>query len=586
MNEGMITFDPSVPLWLVGLLFVPATIFFLWKEWRRKLRFRTQRIVAVLIMMLMLAAIFLHPQSNLIRSGRTLILTHGYNTRQIDSLMVEHADLRIVHTPEAEPYKNSRPLKSYFEVIDLEKSISFVAGEGLPLHVLALLDQRNFKFIPGEQPSGIVELSSPNHSIVNRQNSIAGTFRNVSGRHSILLTGPGGKEDSVTTTANGTTSFDLSFTPRQAGPVLYTLTVKDNEGNVIEEKIPVVVDDFSPLTVLVVLSYPTFETTFLKNFIGSKGNRLVLRSQLSRNNFGYEYVNHHALRFSALTKDVLDQFDLLIADQATLQRLSKQESSVLKQSIQNGLGLLAIYDELPKQKTEDNFFPFQTISVKGDTTTIGGALKKQSLPVLPFRIVNKTPLQTVLRNDSGVLSGYTLSGKGKIGFQLMQQTYRLMLAGDTIAYGNLWSPLLERIARSDDQMESTEFTNAFPYYVDEPLHLKLISSEDSPTLLTDSVRISLREDVLLDDVWRTTVWPTTPGWHTIQTASGTQNYYVYKADEWRSIALENQMKGNYLTSVKEYADGEATNEKRRIPALLFYAVFLTAAGFLWLAPKL
>ena len=147
-------------------------------------------------------------------------------------------------------------------------------------------------------------------------------------KHSIFLVGAGGKEDSVTITNNGTTPFALSFTPRQAGKLLYTLSVKDSQGNSQEGNFPIIVNNFSPLTVLVVLSYPTFESTFLKNFIVSRGNKLVLRSQLSRNNFGYEYVNHEPLKFSTLTKNILDEFDLLIADQATLQRLSNQESSI------------------------------------------------------------------------------------------------------------------------------------------------------------------------------------------------------------------------------------------------------------------
>ena len=582
----MMTFDPSAPLWLIALLFVPVTTFLLWKEWKRKLTLRTPRVAAAFIMMLMLAAIFLRPQHNVTKSRRILLLTNGYNVDQIDSLVNAHVDVQIMNTPGTELYKDSRTLKSYYELRELEGNIEFIAGEGLPRHALALLDKKNFTFLPGMRPTGIVDLASPKQMIKNRQSRISGTFRNVSGEHSIFLLGPGGKEDSVTITNNGTTPFTLSFTPRQAGKLLYTISVKDSLGDPQEGNLPIIVNNFSPLTVLVVLSYPTFESTFLKNFIVSRGNKLVLRSQLSRNNFGYEYVNHEPLKFSTLTKNILDEFDLLIADQATLQKLSNQESSFLKQSIQNGLGLLAFYDGAPKEKAQNNFFPFRTISVKGDTTTINEGSKKYTLPALPFRVVNETPLQAVLRNESGILSGYTLSGKGKIGFQLTQQTYRLMLAGDTIAYGDLWSPLLERIARPHDQSVAVQFANPFPYYVDEPFDIKLISSGDSPALQTDSVSIPIREDVWVDDVWHATIWPSTPGWHTLQTDGRPMEYYIAKAGEWRSIAIENQMNDNDLVWDKGHLDMERTTDQRRIPPVWFYAAFLIAAGFLWLAPKL
>lgn len=580
------TFDPSVPLWLFALLFVPVTIFLLWKEWERKMALRIPRVVAAFVMMLMLAALFLRPHHNVSKSRRILLLTNGYNIGQVDSLVNSHQDVRIINTPGTEQYKDSRPLKSHYELRELEGNIEFIAGEGLPRHVLALLDKKNFTYLPGKRPSGIVELSSPSPMIKNRQGRISGIFRNISGKHSVFLLGPGGKEDSVAITGNGIIPFTLLFTPRQTGKLLYTLSVKDSHGNSQEDNIPIIVNDFSPLRVLVVLSYPTFETTFLKNFITSRGNMLVFRSQLSTNKFGFEYVNHEPLKFSTLSKNILDDFDLLIADQATLQRLSNPESSDLKQSIRNGLGLLAIYDVAPKEKAENNFFPFRTISVKGDTTTVNEGSKKYTLPALPFRVVNETPLQTVLRNESGILSGYTLSGKGKIGFQLTQQTYRLMLAGDTIAYGDLWSPLIERLARPRDQSASVEFANPFPYYVDEPLHIKLISSTDSPALLADSVRIPIREDVQVDDVWHTTIWPSTSGWHTLQIDGQPIEYYVAKPAEWRSMAIENQMKDNDLVWEKGHGDSEKTIDQRLIPPAWFYATFLIAAGFLWLAPKL
>ena len=95
----MMTFDPSVPLWLIALLFVPVTIFLLWKEWERKLTLRILRVVAAFIMMLMLAAIFLRPYHNVTKSRRILLLTNGYNVGQIDSLVnANHGCANYEHT--------------------------------------------------------------------------------------------------------------------------------------------------------------------------------------------------------------------------------------------------------------------------------------------------------------------------------------------------------------------------------------------------------------------------------------------------------------------------------------------------------
>lgn len=582
----MITFDPVAPWWLLMLLFVAITAFLLWKEFGRKLSFPALRLVAVLIMMVTLAAILFRPHTNIFSSTSILLLTPGYQTSQVDSLVSLTNNLRIVHAPETNPYKGSRTLTSYREIDDLQGNITFVAGQGLPLHALDLLDRKSFTFIPGNPPEGIVNLFVTTRPTINRLSEVTGEFRNISGTHSIALIGPGGKEDSVTITRKGTTHFTLSFTPRQTGPLLYTLTVSDNLGNTYEEKVPLSVDKPSPLKILVVSSYPTFETTFLKNFFAAKGHGLVVRSQMSRSNFSYEYINHAALRFSVLSKNILDEFDLLIIDRQSIQSLSNQESLALKQSIRNGLGVLSLYDVSPKEKDQDDFFPFRTTAIKGDTTTITSGSKRLKLPTLPFRVNDDVPLQQVFTNNSGILSGYTLEGTGRIGFQLLQETYRLLLAGDTLTYGKLWSPLLERIARTNKKAASASITTPFPYYTDDPISLRLISSRETPELLADSVRIPLHEDVQLDDVWQAKIWASTPGWHSIQIDGEKLDYFVSKTGEWQSLAIENQMKANQLNFRAEQIAAETSREIRRIHPLLFYGVFLLAAGFLWLAPKL
>jgi hypothetical protein len=255
-------------------------------------------------MMLTLACIIFRPYTNISKSKTILLLTPGYNTERIDSLITLRRDLRIMHAPGAAPYNKSDELLSYHQVRDLERDLEFVAGEGLPAYALDLLDKKTFTFLHGNPPDGVVKISLPEKVNVNQQSTVNGVYRNQSGSHSIVLIGPGGKEDSLTITKEGASPFSLSFTPKQKGKLLYTIVIRDTVRISKEEKLPVTVESPLPLKVLVVLSYPTFETTFLKNFIASKGNEVVLRSQLSRNNFSYEYVNHPALDFLSSIKTV------------------------------------------------------------------------------------------------------------------------------------------------------------------------------------------------------------------------------------------------------------------------------------------
>jgi hypothetical protein len=161
-----------------------------------------------------------------------------------------------------------------------------------------------------------------------------------------------------------------------------------------------------------------------------------------------------------------------------------------------------------------------------------------------------------------------------------------MLSGDSISYADIWSLLLERIARTAKKESLISITSPFPYYRDEPVHVRLISTHESPSLMADSTRVPLREDVQLDDVWHATVWPSTKGWHTLKVNGENLEYFVADDGAWRSLSIANQMKANSLASRNEDQPKMFSSERKKISPLLFYALFLIAAGFLWLVPKL
>lgn len=585
----MTAFNALLPTWVILGLLLPLSGFLIWGEWKRQYRFRTVRVIAACVMMIMLAGILLRPMYAVEKSSSILLLTPGYDNLKADSLLKVNPDLILKHTPDTSPYKESTVLPSYHELAVIGSNIHFILGQGVPTHALDLIDSRRFSFIPGDSPKGITKLSLPQRILANRRNPIEGTYNNVSEKKWIYLSGPGGKEDSVIVNGSGLKFFSLSFSPRQSGNLLYTFTIKDSIGNSIQENIPLHVREAAPLNILFIQGYPTFEIQYLKNFLSHKNHKLVLRHQLSENNFRYEYANRTAVQVSRLTKNALDQFDVLITDTDALQKLSEAEKSILKESIQSGLGLLTLHNKPLKENTKPaDFFPFEITLIKTDTTLITTGSKPVTLPAVPMRVPSTSSVQSVLENKSGVLSGYAYAGAGKIGFQFLQETYRLTLSGDSLGYSNLWSPLIEHIARLQDEASAIKITNRFPWYTDEPLHIEVISSQEKPVLFTDSVRIPLQEDVLIDDIWHATLWGDRPGWHILQTGDATDlAYYISKKDDWKSLSIAGQMTENFSAANKmENLSTEKIAEQREVSPLYFYLLFIVAAGFIWLVPKL
>ena len=154
-------------------------------------------------------------------------------------------------------------------------------------------------------------------------------------------------------------------------------------------------------------------------------------------------------------------------------------------------------------------------------------------------------------NKSGVLNGYGFQLAGKIGFQLLHETYRLSLSGDSLAYAEIWAPLLESVARRKKENSRIKILTPFPWYEDEPLEIEVITSGDNIMLTDDSIQVPLREDINVDNVWHTRTWSFKKGWHTLKTNEGTvRPYYIQSRPAWNALSISNQIRINGLKSSK------------------------------------
>ncbi len=581
------SFNTLLPLELVASVLVLLAAFFIGLEWRRKQSLRVLRIISVGLMILALAGIILQPAYTVEKSSSIILLTANYDQKKVDSLLQLNSSATLKHIEGVKPHKGSK-LLSYSDLYSIQDDIQFIVGEGLPNHALDVLDHKTFQFIPADKTEGITQLHIDESILSNRTNAIKGLYYNESGKTRIVLKGPTGREDSILIEKTGNQPFQLSFQPKQSGNISYELIMKKIDGNTSSDILPLHVEESKPLRILFLQSYPTFETQYLKNFLTAKGHQLLLRYQLSKNNFRFEYGNLPSQQFSRLTNELLNRFDLVLLDANELKTLSPTEQTTLHESIQNGLGLLML-DVDPSKETKGriNFFPFQVQKIKVDTTSLVLSKTSFTLPALPYRVNESSSAKSILANKSGILSGYKNQGLGKIGFQFLQQTYQLTLAGDSIRYSNLWSPVIENISRLNISSSKIKIKNSFPVYQDEPIDIQIISTLENPTLVIDSIQIPLQEDVMLDDVWHGRVWASEAGRHMIHVQDAFHYYYVSKAQEWKSLAVAQQIKANQVLSRdSETTASEKIMESKIVDPVYFYLLFVLTAGFLWLAPKL
>jgi hypothetical protein len=583
MIEGGISIHPIFPVWAILVVGIFLLAFLLSKEINRKIRFRKWRIVAVIILLLSIAGLFLQPALQRgVSSQGVVLLTPNYKKEIADSLRKANDQLTFIRTPDAATYSGATKIEALSVLPEL--NVRFVLGDGLPCY--AIRKGVRFQYFKGEPPTAIIHLVSPPVFKANQVNLLSGLFYAKS-NSKIKLISPGGPADSVTYSTSGLHKFTLSFKPQASGLFVYTVDVQDGN-EVLSQKLPVEVASNEKLNVLVIQNFPTSEVKYMKNFLIEQGHRLVVRSQLSKNNYRYEYANHDQVRIDRLSPDLLNAFDLLITDNETLESFNNTDKRMLEVAVENGLGVVQLFNSINKKNTNE----FLSIPIKDypkDTVQLHLDNAVYTLSTWPLSINSNNT--SILQTKNRVLSGFIDRGAGKIGFQFLQETYRLILQGKQLEYSLIWSPLLERSARFKNQPSKIQLENTFPIYPDEPIALNVIATKADVRLNADGIALPLREDLVTDNYFHGKTWAGKHGWHQFSMEEDlvTKNYYVSDEHEWQSLRRAQQQKANELVS-QNYKVGlssdQSNKEEKSISLLLFFITFLLSAGFLWLVPKL
>lgn len=545
---------PLVPSIVVASVALVVLVFL---ETKRKQRFFVLRIIAQTLFVGSVLLLTLRPSlKSTSQSSSLLLLTDGYQQSTVDSLK----SLKAV------------TLKSYNELSDLSGP-GVIAGNGLPSWALDLLPSKNYSFVPSSSPKGITAIESDEHIYAHRWNEIRGNYNGTDGI--IKLRGPGGIDDSVKISSG---PFTLSFFAKAPGRFNYDIIT--NEGT---ETLPLVIEPERSFNIIFLSNYPTFEMRYLKNFLASKGHRLSIRNQVSRGIYRFEFANKKRRdgdNFKSITSNLLNTTDLLVMDERSWTSLTSSEQKNIQTAVNDGLGVLII-PESDKLK----LISFKKNQQKDTVRVSLGRAGSLRLPALSLESQQSNSLLKSV--DNRVVSGFIYSGKGKIGYQLLAETYQAGLQGKSEVYSALWVPLLEKVARTLSNDLKLKITSPFPYYENEPVSFDIISSGKEPKLKIDNIDFPLTEDVFVDDLWHGTTWLDGNKWHNFSLDSATTAVHVAKPGTWKSVSATNNRKATALQAGQQTNNEVASFSKddTKIKIVLF-VIFILSGGFIWLAPKL
>ncbi|PKV51944.1 hypothetical protein ATE84_4044 [Aquimarina sp. MAR_2010_214] len=580
-----ITFLNENWIWQIGIGAVVLWLIFGWKEWSRfgKRRFWVNIVIAFLAIT-SLVIIALKPAISTVNNvvAKMILLTEGYDQEQLDSLEKIHKKLKIYN------YKANH---SIFDDVNTPDSV-FILGYGVKPYDLWQLDNYKVNYLGKNILSGVVRFKYHYKNSVGERQVFTGLYANPRKGNILVLEGPGGAGlDSVSLALDKQQKFQLATNLNVKGNYLFSLVEKDSLGKILSrDPIPIVVEENTPLKIVVVNGFPTFETKYLKNYLAQMGHEVLVRSQITKGRYKFEYFNMERMPLGAFSKKNLEPFDLVIIDANSLKNLSRKSRTALENSVkENGLGIFI--------QPDPNFFRsskslggFEFISEKNTETRLDDQ-KKKNFSKYAFVFKDELLLQRIhSKPNTKTISGYKHIGKGKIGTTVLENTYELLLNGHTTAYQQIWAKLITSLS-SKETLPIEWGATSILAYKNHPFAFDVRTSISKPRIkINKKYGVSMRRDIEILNLWKGVTYPRDLGWNIQfleQDTTKTFQYFVTDTSYWQSQTRYKTIEENrryYKKSLKKEIVQHYTI--RPIPLLGFYLLFLLCVAYLWLEPKL
>ncbi len=582
MNDGPMFMNQNL-LWPVILVALVLWAVFIWKErsQRGEIRFWV-KIVAGFLAVVSLVMIVLKPSTwEETTKGKAIVLTAGYRPAQLDSLK------SIYKRIQTEPYVKGKALSILEEADSL-----FLLGHGLPSFDLWQLEDKSVAFLGGEQVEGWTDITYDGTVAFGDAFTIkAKHSKPRAGYWAVLADNGSNPLDSVPFEETDGQHVQLNAKPKASGYFVYHLLEKNEAGEIVSnEPIPIQVVEGKPLKILMVNTFPTFETKYLKNFLTEKGHEVLARTQLTKGKYKFEYFNGASNPIYGFTEESLKDYDLLIIDAdsyAGLGRASKE--AMVEATKNNGLGVFvqpnANLFSLPESSSPFRF-------AQDFVTEISLGENGQLLQKYPYAFEKEARIQEIFV-DSITVAAYVPSRMGKVGTTLLQNTYQLVLDGKEELYARIWTRILDNIAREQETLVEWKAFTQTPR-IDEPFEFELRTSLNDIEVTTEArSNIPILQDGLFSSKWTGVVHPRKSGWNRLQVSNDSISpflYFVFGNDQLQTMLQYETMNANYqkFGTIGTF-DGSASVSKKELQTInpfWFYIVLLFSLGWLWLEPKL
>jgi hypothetical protein len=339
--------------------------------------------------------------------------------------------------------------------------------------------------------------------------------------------------------------------------------------------LPIKVNPDKKKNVLIVVSFPSFELRYLKNYLAELGYGVAVDIHTSQDLNAREFINIQEMRLQNLGSELLSSFDLLIVDSDAFGSLKNTEKWHIKTQLTKGkLGLLFLDANAKIEAVRAPVKDFRQF--EGEN----GALEIQLQDYLPVEQNGN------IKVTNELIGTYFIEGIGIRSFLGLKNTYQLLLKGEQKLYAQIWNELITRSLGYGNKNRSLQLPVLAR--VGYPETIRFFSSSDTPELYVDKIKIPPAEYPLRPGYFNAAFWPTRTGWHEMMLLPDSTNDFFYVQDEksWKTFYVNKKQIANALT-VSTVENSPPIKKMIQVPISRwwFFGLFLVSAGFLWLEQR-
>ena len=556
------------PEWLVvgaGLALLTGwlgSVFHLLRR-QRSVRYRAGLILLNGLAALILWGIVAQPASRELPSGSAVLLTPGAGA----SLPPDAVGLPLIsmgsglHSGISRVSDLAALARSYPGLKNL-----IVSGYGLPLEDWRINGQWNIDFRPAELPPGFVDMQWRSEMVLGEQLHVSGRIIGSDSKNwQVRLLDPAG--DTVEAVSpDDDFRFSLTAQPKSPGAVTYQLLGIDAAGEILlREPLPVWIRRPLPPRVLMLLTKPSFESRFLKNWLSTSTAGLALETRLSKEVRRVESMGDDPPSIE-ISEVNLRSVDLLVVDAGWLSDSGQSQRGAISRSVSAGLGLLVLMDATPRDEIRRSpmLADFDLQESYAPVAPLG--LFAGSLQAEPPSLQMKAGAAEILfsSDQDTPLFAVRPQSEGQIGLSLLTDSFSWGANGHASDYGRLWQTAVARVAR--------------------PRSLG-IGIERSTPLLTRGDSVTVCENTGSKHGCRRE-WLDEIGWNAFNAAQNSVSVYAHSADHWR--AWRAQITRRATRQVAQLAPPDLVLEHHLSPRFdpwLLWGMFISLTALIWLEHK-